>query len=574
MSSVTLLGTVAIAGYGSSAGAEGEVFNAGGEIFQLADGIDRSIGYFTEARSYSIDEFVSAIRPPIPNYSHIFGVPITGFWWATAVYRSNIYSGFGFFNYTLDGSIPSDVLIKVSDIAREDRRLIGSGIFPQTANLYGINTSTVNHPCYGDLVGGYTLDDRSIPDNPQIVATETKQVIIKYYKQNKLEKIADLKSICWMVYKCDFTKGNNYHLPIEDCVLGTLYISDSNILNLLSSLPTESGRYAWSDLLPQSIPGLFAHWEYLSTIESAIPANSFVFTEIKILRKIAANNDIWENATFGDDINPDPTQDHPMFKVDRERAYQWHLQPVEEGIGSLVMDSPRTIEIHAALNAGVYSKNPASGESRVANLGHLVEKIAALFGYRPEPDGTLSHDKEKAQVRTVISKDNPVDPSKVGVNSFGEQGMVVRRLNNAFTGKEITANECVLVRDLPQLLAEYQDQINLALGLQESSAISVETQNGTAKYQNQLAVMTELLNLSISNRDMIRSALVSVMVAQGQTSEIIAGMGLPSVTKTIPIEIDGKISDLPYQGIAAHRSLSQEIAVCTQNVGIVAGQVL
>jgi hypothetical protein len=574
MSSVTLLGTITIAGYGSSAGADGEVFNAGGNTFQLADGIDRNIGYFPEARAYSIDEFVSAIRPPIPNYSYILGVPITGFWWATASSNLNIYAGLGFFNYNSDGSVPSDVLGKISSILGENRRLVGSGFWPITATLHGINTSTVTHPCYRDLVGGYALDDRSIPDNPQIVATETKQVTIKYYRQNKLEQIPDLKSICWMVYKCDLIKGENYYLPIKDCVLGTLYISDSNVLNLLSSLPTESGRYPWNDLLPQSIPGLFSHWEYLSSIESAIPANSFVFTETRILRKIAANNDIWKNATFGDDINPDPIQDHPMFKVDRERAYQWHLAPVEEGIGTLVMDSARTMEIHAALNAALYAKNPTTGESRIANLGHLIEKSAAFLGYRPEPDGTLSHDKEKAKVRTVISKDNPVDPSKVGVNSFGEQGMVVRRLNNAFTGKEITANECVLVRDLPQLLAEYQDQINLALGLQESSAIHVETQNGTAQYQNQLQVLTELLNLSISNHDMIRSALVSVMVAQGQTSEIIAGMGLPSVTKTIPVEIDGKISDLPYQGIAAHRSISQEIAVCTQNVGIVAGQLL
>jgi hypothetical protein len=73
---------------------------------------------------------------------------------------------------------------------------------------------------------------------------------------------------------------------------------------------------------------------------------------------------------------------------------------------------------------------------------------------------------------------------------------------------------------------------------------------------------------------MIRSALVSSLVAQGQTTELIAAMGLPSVTKTIPVEIDGKMNDLPYKGVAAHRSISQEIAVCTQNVGIIAGQLI
>jgi hypothetical protein len=445
-------------------------------------------------------------------------------------------------------------------------------IFGSPKLTKNVGTRDLNHPCYRDLVGGYALDTRSIPNNPHIIPTVTKRVTIKYYKENKLEKIPNLKSIVWMVYECDLVKGNKYFLPIEDCVLGTLYCSDPDVLSLLSSLQTEAGKYAWSDLLRASIPSLFTHWQSIYDATNSNPTNAYIFGQTKTLRKIAANNDIWGNATLGNDINPD--SDHPMFKIDIDRAYQWHLVPVENGVGDLVMEGPHTMEIHAALNAGVYSKNPNTGESRVANLGHLVEKIAYLFGYRPEPDGTLDHEKEKALVRTVISKDKPVDPAKVGVTSFGEQGMVVRRLNNSFSGKDITANQCVLVRDLPQILAEYQDQQNLALGLQESSAISIQGNNGTAKYNNQLAVLVELLNLATNNHDMIRSALVSSLVAQGQTTELIAALGLPSVTKTIPVEIDGKMNDLPYKGVAAHRSISQEIAVCTQNVGIVAGQLV
>jgi hypothetical protein len=147
-------------------------------------------------------------------------------------------------------------------------------------------------------------------------------------------------------------------------------------------------------------------------------------------------------------------------------------------------------------------------------------------------------------------------------------------LNNRFDGNGIKADECVVVHDLIQLMAEYQDQLNLALNLQESSAIEIKGKDGTARYPNQLALMTELLNLATANQEMVRAALVSSLVAQGQTSELIAALGLPSVTKTLPIQIGNKIEQLPYQGIAPHRSISQEIATCTQNVGIVLGQVI
>jgi hypothetical protein len=441
-------------------------------------------------------------------------------------------------------------------------------------------------PNYKSLVKGYYLDVRKLPKSQPIIPAKTQQVKIGYYRESTSDPRLAIE---WMHYTLDLVKRVPYFLPIEYPVLGTFYCDDDAIGSQIRNLHSDSDYYPYAYLFDESLPSIFNDWNALYQAKLNQPLNIpdlgagttienisyFYYEQIsRTLRAMGGNNNVWNNRdTPTDDINLDLT--HPFWIVDNDRSYDWWFAPQsDQSYGTVTMHNPKIDEIRDALNAGYYSKNPTTGEARVANLGHLVENIAALFGYRPEPDGTLSHDKEKAKVRTVISKDNPVDPSKVGVNSFGEQGMVVRRLNNAFTGKEITANECVLVRDLPQLLAEYQDQINLALGLQESSAISVETQNGTAKYENQLAVLTELLNLSISNHDMIRSALVSVMVAQGKTSEIIAGMGLPSVTKTIPVEIDGKISDLPYQGIAAHRSISQEIAVCTQNVGIVAGQLL
>jgi hypothetical protein len=441
------------------------------------------------------------------------------------------------------------------------------------ANPIPTATLNLNKPNYKSLVSGYSLDNRTIPNFPQIISPIDKTIEISYYRWNRLEGVPNLKSICWMVYKCQLIKDIPYIVPIEDCVLGTLSCSDATALALITGLPNVAGKYKWSNLIFAAIPSLFADWYALYDATNTNPDDLPIFPEVRLLRKIAANNNIWNNATLGSDINPDSS--HPMFIVDEDRAYENYLLPQVDGsIGNLIMDSPRTIEIHAALDAGRFATNPATQSARIANLGHLIERIASLLGYRPEPDGTFKKENELTKMRTIVSGGQPLDPTKVGVNNFAEQGMIVRRLNNRFDKDGVKADECVVIHDLIQLMAEYQDQLNLSLNLQESSAIEIKGKNGVARYDNQLALMTELLNLATANQDMIRAALVSSLVAQGQTSELIAAMGLPSVTKSLPVQIGNKLEQLPYTGVAPHRSISQEIATCTQNVGIVLGQLI
>jgi hypothetical protein len=436
-----------------------------------------------------------------------------------------------------------------------------------------IATLQVNKPNYCSLVGGYSLDSRAIPNLPVIIPVITKTVTISYYRQNKLEPIPNLKTICWMVYTCDLVKDKPYHLQIEDCVLGTLHCSDPTVLSLITSLPTISGSYQWLDLLPGSIPDLFATWYALYDATNDNPTDADIFNEVRLARKIAATNNFFNNATLGSDLNPD--LNHPMFAVDSQRSYDWHYKLVAEGIGDLVMDSPRIMAIAAVLDALNLAFDPNTGLPRVANLGHLITMIASLLGYRPEPDGTFSPAKEKERVRMIINKNTEVDPTKVGVNNFGVAGMVLRRINNYFKGNKISNDRCVIVRDIPQLLAEYQDQLNLAIGLQESSAIEIHKTDGSAaRYPNQLALSTEILNLTTATNELIRNALNSSLIAQAQTSELIAALGLPTVTKTLPIQVGNKIEQLAYQGVSAHRSISQEIATCTNNVGIVIGQLI
>jgi hypothetical protein len=541
---------------------------------------------------------------------------------------------------------------------------VGSIVLDQnvTGYKYSIDKALKDNdkPCYRHLITGYKLDSRSLPSQLTITSTTDKFITVGYYKRNKLEPIPNLISVDWVNVEVALKANVQFLIDITDIVLGTLYLSKP-------VLAQSNGTIPYAALFSTGLNDLFNYWMQLYTSDnlSTLPYVS----ETKKIHLISANNNIWNNnPSIEADINYDIN--HPLFVVDNQRAYNWHIKPVSEGIGTLIMDSPRTIEIHAALEAAKYTKEvpaiigtgtadnpqtpaihtlgysiangggqkldeihksleaakytkevpaiigtgtadnpqtpaihtlgysiangggqkldeihksleadkysriPGSNSRRIATLGHLISKISSILGYRPEPDGNFIEDTEKTLVRKIVSSNYKVDKTKIGVNNFGSDGMLLKRLNNRFDGDKIAHDECVIVKDLPQLLAEYQDQINLALGLQESSAVEIKNNSETSRYSNQLSMLSELLNLASSNHDMIRAALISSLIAQGQTSETIAALGLPTVTKTLPIDVDGKITHLPYKGVAPHRSISQEVATCTQNVGIVLGQLL
>jgi hypothetical protein len=237
-------------------------------------------------------------------------------------------------------------------------------------------------------------------------------------------------------------------------------------------------------------------------------------------------------------------------------------------------------QIHVALDAGKWGvkvDHPDPDKEpifHVDNLGWRIQRMNEVLGIRVRADGTLDSAKNKVSVREVVASDKKLDPVKVGGNSFGDGGMVVNRITNRFKGDEIVSDQCVILHDFVQVIQEYFEQANLALGIQDSSAININQDGKTAIFNNQLELLVELVNLMSSGNQMIRAGLISSLVSQSQSNEIIAGLGLPSVTKTIPFKLGKKVEHLPYKGIAAHRSISQEIATCTYNVGIATGQLI
>lgn len=271
------------------------------------------------------------------------------------------------------------------------------------------------------------------------------------------------------------------------------------------------------------------------------------------------------------------TGDYP--NISTAELNQYHFDPQSDtSNGTIIMDSIRTIQtlqlaqqIADAIDAATYATDPATGAPRVANLGHLVEKVANFIGYRPEPDGSIDIEKEKTIYASAVVKDDFVGGSDYYAGRFGKKGLYTRRAPNkrGATGKWEPGG-IVKIHDLPQLHTEIFGQLNQALNLQDSTSITIRDGANTYEYPNQLALLIEIGTGVIQHRRQIREIWASSIVTQKTVNEVLAGFGLPVVSKALAI--NGQ--QLPYWGIQPNQSLQKEIATSTYQGGAQLGQLL
>lgn len=474
-----------------------------------------------------------------------------------------------------------------------------------------------NHPCYFDLMDGYELDSRIIPSEPTITSSTDKKVTLKYYQRNTLESLPNLRSICWRVFECELKANIPFKLPIKDIVLGTLHGSDSTVLALITATPTLAGCYPFSALLPSSINDLFQAWNTLYDNQPFNSSNELVHPQVITLRKLAANNNVWNNSNLANnlDINFDIT--HPMFAIDSQRAYDWHISPQSNnnGIGTLIMDSPRTIEIHTALNASNYLiespavigtgtpqnpqtpalhkldwyiKNGNVGEKltqvwkaleawkysfndiddskmRVSNLGYLIENIARVLGIRVNANGEIDHSQEKQHYQRSIVNNPIYDKRAYSTNCFGKYGRLTPHLSNS-NGKEAWDK----FADIPQMLEALAEHQNRSLGIQQGTEIKLKNAV-TGKedyYPNQLAIMIDMLaklqEIQLNSKEGFN--LLSVM--SYELREMWSGIGIPVLYRKIYTRY-GSLFSLAHQ--TDKGSINTSLTTLKINIGMILG---
>ena len=98
--------------------------------------------------------------------------------------------------------------------------------YPANATM---QKNLVDKPSYYSLVSGYKLDKRYIPQSFILASVIDKRITLKYYRENKLEPIPELKSLIWHIQSIDLKAGIPTPFFVSDIALGTLHVSESDI---------------------------------------------------------------------------------------------------------------------------------------------------------------------------------------------------------------------------------------------------------------------------------------------------------------------------------------------------------
>jgi hypothetical protein len=446
-------------------------------------------------------------------------------------------------------------------------------------------------------------------------------------RRNFIDK--GLTTIDWVSLSLKLEANKTYRVSTENIVIGTLYFPESDRQDLLI---TSDGTYPLEFIYynPQKTAELYQDWINLhhawilsresSLIASfgayitipSIPVNddNYYLSSISRRRPILNLYSSFIRRTNQAFYNPwnqnwQPLEDenfradHPLFDFDDdeyaplpdERPYNFfacqfneltgtfkqHFEPQpDESFGRLKMDSPRIIEIHTALDAAKFSTNELDNDSpRIPTLGHHIEMQSKLLGYRVNADGEYEPNQEKEIVRKVVDDNDRVDEQEYGGNGYATKGMLVKRLPNTFDRQgNVVSGGVAMVHDLPQLLAEIHDQLNISLGIQESGAIEIKDGDRIYRYPNQLALLTDLALSCAATHQLAHQAYLSSLVTQQQTGEIISGLGLPTVSRVTNVAIDNKLQQVPYWGIAPQHSIAKKVDTVAYNVGVLLGQVI
>ncbi len=533
----------------------------------------------------------------VTNYSDIDTLPlVTHTYGTTNIIASDVHK------YNLDGSVttewleltgnnsnfpdllPGNYSRKITGYETFNTGIVGepTGYRWLVSFFEKIITSPLppfNKPSYMDLLDGYAHDSRSIPNQLKVIPDYSGELSIGYYRESS-EPIPGLRTIDWFDYGIDVIEKKPIYLPITNCALGTLWVSNLEIENQIKLKPTLLGQYSYRSLFPEGVSNLFAEWEviYQDSRNQPVLAGTILQTNIyhqisKTINILGANNNVWNNGQAIQDVGFNIN--HPMFTVDSQRAYDWHIKPVAEGIGELIVDSPRTIEIHKALDAAKYAIDPNTGNARVANLGWHINRQSELLGCRVNPDGTIDEALEKTTNRRLhVDGTEANDPQKNNPNCFGSESMLVRYVPNKFSPNGTVAGGYRKVKDIPQLLAELHEQANAAMGYQEGTAIEIQLDGETYRYPNQLALLTELFVTAKQTATYSKGAFFSSVIGEQSIKEVMAGLGLRTVDKFMEFEVAGKAVKLYYKGISASQSIRRKLSAVSTNIGIAIGNII
>jgi hypothetical protein len=444
---------------------------------------------------------------------------------------------------------------------------------------------------YKSLIRGHPNDSRTLQHNISATATSARVIKYGYYRRNTLEthpKISD--TLDWFAGNMSVKKGQHYLLPIIDPCFGTLVVDDatkSEIINIV-----QPGKYPIKYLFVENLGELITQWDtfypadnapinpplastYTITESGVIPPLTYLVTKLLAVaptwRVMAANNDVWGHGSLTIAQNR-PPNDHPIFQFDHQRLFERYQ--TDNSYGEYMTDSPRIMNIEAALGAGYYATDPNTGLARVVNLGWAIMKMLEVLGIRRQPDGkflTTTESKKYERTRQNAPKWTLGD---YGIGEWGKFGMAIKFLPTTYKNGQRQDDQYDIVHDMPQLQAAILDQLDHALNIQHGSEVRIPVGKATQSYPNQGAATIDTAARIIQMERSIEQLLTMQIETANSVRELFAGLGIAVTTKAVKVDIDGQVKDISYPGYQQSKpSMMEELGAFKKNLAILMGMV-
>lgn len=235
--------------------------------------------------------------------------------------------------------------------------------------------------------------------------------------------------------------------------------------------------------------------------------------------------------------------------------------------GSLMINTVEILEIHAALNAGQYGKNPLKlGELRRWNLGAMIHAIAVSQGLNFNANGEVMAPDKSIEYDDGQSVYNRYGTNQAGIawntkdsrgKDYGESvpfigylyDVLTRKVKtNDFTGEasDLDSGGMVGCPNLPALIEAFCRDVFKALGGDESVTIVPSADGlGYGVYNGLADMISENLYMSSYNSALGMKNFINTQKTVGMLQEVMRGQGLSIEDKEFLVWIN----NVPVKGI-------------------------
>jgi hypothetical protein len=268
-------------------------------------------------------------------------------------------------------------------------------------------------------------------------------------------------------------------------------------------------------------------------------------------------------------------------------------------------DSVRVKEIHEWVQdlrnvlGSEEHKTETLGGTNPENIYHNTVRIKRILGISTDPkDRSIRPIRQRA----IIKAGMPI-PSGWNFGQWGENegeayqkgtsgqpalgkrdGIATESICNQIikdpfrpSESKVISGDYVLCENLIQLWETYMEAIDKAVDLQNFGGAGIRAADGSGKiqiYEGMHQYLTDIIYMLSAISKNTSQSQVSGLITQAVAKEILAGLGLPIVPKTVGIDVGGKtLGRLPYPGLAADApSLIKVLGILAENLSILVGQ--